>query len=190
MAMGMKLTDEAIVEEVIQGDNNSFKYLIERYQKRIFALGIRFFKNEESASDFVQEVFIKAYTHLASYKARAPFRFWLAKIAYNHGINQISAKKEYHTPYSEEKLIAKDPSPEMVQMKGEAKNVLRQAIESLPEPYQVCVDFYFFLGLSYKQISEITKIPVNTIKSNVYRAKKLLRDHLKGSVVEEYYYEM
>src|SRR4030067_3116765 len=84
--------DEQIVKKVLLGGTESFKIIVERYQRKIFCIGMRFYNNEEDSYDFTQEVFIKAFENLRSYAGRAPFRFWLTKIAYNHAINKIAAK--------------------------------------------------------------------------------------------------
>lgn len=177
--------DEQIVKRVIQGNIKNFEHIVDRYQKHIFSIGMRFFKNEEDSYDFTQEVFIKAYQNLRSYKGWAPFRFWLIKIAYNHGINKINAIKD-EFKLSEESIPAWVQSPENVHFNGEIKTILLNAIDHLPDRYKLCLDLYFFMNFSYREISDITRFPVNTIKSNVFRAKQLLRNKLKGTIAEDY----
>jgi RNA polymerase sigma-70 factor (ECF subfamily) len=178
-------TDEQIVKQVLLGRTDSFKIIIERYQKKIFCIGLRFYNNEEDSYDFTQEVFIKAFESLGSYAGRAPFRFWLTKIAYNHAINRINAKRiESEIP---EQIQSRDTTPEAEHMRGEICGILHNAVKQLPSQYRICVDLYFFLGLTYNEISEITGYPVNTIKSNVLRAKKMLRDELRGTIAEDYH---
>lgn len=178
-------TDEQIVKQVLLGRTDSLKIIIERYQKKIFCIGLRFYNNEEDSYDFTQEVFIKAFESLGSYAGRAPFRFWLTKIAYNHAINRINAKRiESEIP---EQIQSRDTTPEAEHMRGEICGILHNAVKQLPSQYRICVDLYFFLGLTYNEISEITGYPVNTIKSNVLRAKKMLRDELRGTIAEDYH---
>ena len=178
-------SDEHIIRRVVNGDINIFEHIVKKYQKLVFNIGMRFFKNTDDSNDFVQDVFLKAYKNLNSYKERSPFRFWLGKVAYNLAINSIKAKKI--DPEIKEQLQSYDLSPEESHVKNEVSETLLQAIKKLPEPYRVCVDLYFFNGLSYNEINEITGFPVNTIKSNVFRAKQFLRDALRGSIAEEYY---
>ena len=178
-------SDEQIIKQVLLGSIESFRIIVERYQKKIFSIGMRFYKNEDDSYDFTQEVFIKAYESLKSYAERAPFRFWLTRIAYNHGINRLSSKKI--EPDIPEQIPAGETTPEDTHLRGEIREVLREAIEQLPERYRICVDLYFFLELTYNEISEITGYPVNTIKSNVLRAKNILRDELKGTIAEDYH---
>ena len=177
--------DEQIVKQVLLGRIDSFTLIIKRYQKKIFSIGIRFYKNKEDSYDFTQEVFIKAFEGLGSYGGRAPFRFWLTKIAYNHAINKLKAKHaEADIP---EEICSRAITPEKTHIQREIRQMLRDAVGQLPEQYRICVDLFFFLGLTYSEISEITEYPVNTIKSNVLRAKKILRDELKGTIAEDYH---
>jgi RNA polymerase sigma-70 factor (ECF subfamily) len=178
-------TDEQIVKQVLTGGIESFKIIVERYQKKIFGIGMRFFKNRDDSYDFVQEVFIRAYESLKSYAGRAPFRFWLTKIAYNHGINRVGAKRT--EPEVPEEIPNGDTTPETGHLRDEIRELLLEAINELPDRYRICVDLYFFMGLTYNEISEITGYPVNTIKSNVLRAKTMLRDELKGTIAEDYH---
>ncbi len=178
-------SDEQIIKRVLTGGIDSFRIIVERYQKKIFSIGMRFYKNEDDSYDFTQEVFIKAYESLKSFAERAPFRFWLTRIAYNHGINRLNARPI--EPDIPDQIPTGDSAPEEELVRGEIRNVLMMAIEQLPERYRICVDLYFFLELTYNEISEITGYPVNTIKSNVLRAKNILRGELKGTIAENYY---
>jgi RNA polymerase sigma-70 factor (ECF subfamily) len=177
--------DEQIIKGVLKGNVDGFRLVVNRYQEKIFSIGMRFFKNEEDSRDFVQEVFIKAYHQIKSYRGLAPFRFWLTRIAYNHGINMVKTRKEEGN-FSEDSLSTHQ-TPEVCYLREEMRNVLLVAINQLPEEYRICLDLYFFWGLTYSQISEITEFPVNTIKSNVFRAKQVLRDSLRGTIVEDYH---
>ncbi len=180
-----RATDEHIIKRIINGDIDNYEYIVKRYQNLIFSIGMRFFRNEDDSNDFVQEVFMKAYRELNSYKGKAPFRYWLGKIAYNYGVNSIKSQKKDVTQFDD--MCSDEPTPEKTHIRDEIKQILLNAIDQLPEHYRMCLDFYFFHGLSYNEICEITGYPVNTIKSNVFRAKQTLRDVLRGSIAEDYH---
>jgi len=180
------ITDEQIVRQVLLGNTESFRIIVERYQRPVFGMGMRFFRNRDDAGDFTQEVFLKAYEALGSYAGRAPFRFWLMRIAYHHGISRMEALRTTEQAITDE-MPANDESPEQGSAKNEIREILHEAVRRLPERYRICVDLYFFLELTYAEISEITGFPVNTIKSHVLRAKAILRDGLKGTAAEEYH---
>jgi RNA polymerase sigma-70 factor (ECF subfamily) len=180
-----KHSDEHIISRVINGDINIFEHIVKRYQRLIFNIGMRFFRNEDDTNDFVQDVFIKTYRNLNSYKGRAPFRFWIGKVAYNLAVNSI--KNRTNDPEFTEGLPSEELTPEESHVKNEVKEILLEAIQNLPEHYRVCLDLYFFNGMSYSEINGVTGFPVNTIKSHVFRAKQSLRDVLRGSIAEEYH---
>lgn len=180
-----KFSDEHIIRRVLNGDIDIFEHIVNRYKSFIFNIGIRFFKNADDANDFVQEVFIRIYNNLKSYKGSAPFRFWLGRVAYNLAVNTVKSKKvdtEFNEDYQSDEI-----SPEQSHIKNEVKEMLLDAIQELPENHRICLDFYFFHGLSYSEINALTGFPVNTIKSYVFRAKQSLRDALRGSIAEEYH---
>lgn len=170
--------DSELVKATLEGDTSSFAKLMSLYKKRIFAIGMSFFKNETDAEDFIQDVFIKVYTKLDTFRGESLFSTWLTRIAYNIAYNCANRRDEY-VPISEE-FIIKDLSdtPEESQIKKVVCEAVKEAIKELPKQYAVCLDLFFFYDVSYAEISKITKLPVNTIKSHIFRAKKILRDKL------------
>ena len=174
--------DLLIVSQVVCGQKDLFRLLIRRYERAVYGMGLSFFRNEEDASDFVQEVFLKAYRNLSRFEGRSRFSTWLYKIAYNSAINGVNRKKEYQSLAEEVtySLVSDLETPENILLRKAAKQAVLEALKDLPERYRVCVDMFFFYDLSYQEIEVITGIPVNTIKSHVFRAKKILREKLKG----------
>jgi len=149
---------------------------------------MRFFRNVDDACDFTQDVLVKAYQNLSSFRGAAPFRFWLSRMSYNSAVNRYhsnSLRREDQLSAPDE-LRSRDSSISAEYERSEVRDCLMTAIGELPPEYRICVDLYFFGGLSHLEISEITGFPVGTIKSNVFRAKKVLRELLKGTVAEEY----
>ena len=175
--------DQLIASQVVSGHKDLFRLLVRRHERAVYGMGMSFFRNKEDASDFVQEVFIKVYRNLSQFEGRSRFSTWLYKIAYNTAINETSRRKEYHS-LADEKAddniagYRNDETPERCLIRRAAREAVEKAIEELPEKYRVCVDLNFFYDRSYQEIEAITGFPVNTIKSHVFRAKKLLREKL------------
>ena len=180
-------TDEELVYEVLAGDDRPFRVLVKRHQDMVFSIGRRFFKNDDDASDLAQEACIKAYRNLASYKGIAPFRFWLYRIAYNCAVNRTRLKGHDDVFLADEAYASSEPAVSAAVETDEVRALLLDAVAKLPEQYRLCVDMFFFGGMSYPEIHGITGTPVNTIKSNVFRAKQILRDELKGTIAEDYH---
>jgi len=94
----------------------------------------------------------------------------------------VNRRKEYHSLAEEdaEKLTNGGETPERITLRNAAREAVRAAIKELPERFRICIDLFFFYDRSYQEIEAITGIPVNTIKSHVFRAKILLREKLDG----------
>jgi len=170
--------DRMIVAQIISGQKGLFRLLIKRYERVVFGMGKSFFRNAEDASDFTQEVFLKVFCNLANFEGRSRFSTWLYKIAYNTAINGVTRKKEYRS-LAEEEVVINGDTPEKNLLRALAIDAVLEAIRELPERFRVCVDLYFFYNRSYNEIETITGYPVNTIKSHVFRAKKILRGKLE-----------
>jgi len=165
-----------LVEEILGGKKDLFRLLVERYQQKVHAMGLSFFHNQEDAADFTQDVFIRSYRSLDAFRGQSRFSTWLYRIAYNTAVNSINRRKEYHS--LAEEPVTENESPELYILRIAAQEAVRSAVAELPEKFRVCVDLYFFYDCSIKEIGEITGFPENTIKSHVFRGKKLLREKL------------
>jgi RNA polymerase sigma-70 factor (ECF subfamily) len=174
--------DLVLCREVIAGNTRAFTILAEKYRKRIFGLGFSFFKNADDTEDFVQDVLVKVYVALASFRFESRFSTWLMRIAYNTAINSVKRKREYTSLAEDFDLADPGENPEEQHLRSASVLAIRSAIETLPERYRVCIDMYFFYDMPYGDISEVTGLPVNTIKSHVFRAKKLLRGFLDEGI--------
>jgi len=175
-----EINDQLIVSQIVSGQKDLFRLLVNQHEKAVYGMGLSFFRNPDDASDFTQEVFLKAYRSLSSFEGRSRFSTWLYKIAYNTAINEVNRRKEYHSLAEEdaEKLVNSADTPERIALRNAAKDSIRTAIMELPERFRICVDLFYFYERSYQEIEAITGIPVNTIKSHVFRSKILLREKL------------
>jgi RNA polymerase sigma-70 factor (ECF subfamily) len=167
-----------LIRQIVEGQKELFRLLISRYQRTVHSMGLSFFKNAEDAADFTQDVFFKAYRNLPSFRGKSRFSTWLYRIAYNTAVNGITRRKEYRS-LAEDDLYAEE-TPEQLALKAAAKEAVLKAVGELPEKYRVCVDLFFFYDRSIREIEVITGFPENTIKSHVFRAKKLLRERLES----------
>lgn len=171
--------DSVLVKAVLAGDESSFAKLVSLYKKKVSALGMGFLRNEADTEDFVQEVFLKVYTKLPTFRGDSMFSTWLTRIAYTTAVNSVQRRKSYVSLSEQAEIEAAGFTPEEAEIRRITKNAVREAISTLDEKYAVCLDLYFFHDIQYSQISEITGFPENTIKSHIFRAKKILREKLK-----------
>ncbi|MCL1837215.1 MAG: sigma-70 family RNA polymerase sigma factor [Treponema sp.] len=174
-------SDRLIVDQIVSGQKELFRLLVRRYERPVYGMGLGFFRNAEDASDFTQEVFLKVYRNLSRFEGRSRFSTWLYKIAYNTAVNGVNRRKEYRSLAEEGTSLEADEkdAPELALIRNAARDAVLVSLAELPERYRVCIDLFFFYDRSYREIEAITGFPVNTIKSHVFRAKKLLREKLE-----------
>ena len=175
----IKEKDFAILKKVLKGNCEAFGKLVLKYQNRVLSLGYSFFKNEEDAQDFCQDVMLKAYQALPSFKMTSSFYTWLMRIAYNMAVNSTNRKQRFTLSSEEEDFVSPILSPEEKFIRTCLQSAIKKAVNNLPENYKVCIELYFFYCCSYTEIEEITNIPKGTIKSYIFRAKRILKTEIE-----------
>lgn len=175
--------DFSLIQEVCNGNTAAFAHLVALYEKKIRSLGFGFFHNTADTDDFVQDVFIKIYTSLGTFRGESQFSTWLMRVAYNTAVNSIHRRKEY-APLSENiEILDTDYGPEEKQLRAVTAEAIRDAMKELPKQFAICLDLYFFYDFPHNEISVITGWPVNTIKSHIFRAKKQLKQKLESFIL-------
>ncbi len=173
------IKDFLLCKAVLSGDREAFSKLVSKYQKRVYALGISFFKNHDDAEDFVQDIMLKAFSALPKFRGESSFSTWLMRIAYNSAINSVKRKKEFVSAFEDFEISAAGLTPEEQHIQNCARVSIRKAIDGLPEKYRICIDLYFFYDMPYSDIESVTGLPINTVKSHIFRAKKILKAALE-----------
>ncbi|MDR2601500.1 MAG: RNA polymerase sigma factor [Spirochaetaceae bacterium] len=176
--------DKSLVSSILSGNKALYRVLIQKHEQRVFALGVSFFHNTEAAADFVQDVFLRAYRKLDQFEGKSRFSTWLYSIAWRSAVNQKDRVKEYQS-IADVEYESEYDTPEESSIKNVMREAVRNAVDDLPNKYKVCIDLYFFYDRSYQEIETITGYPVNTIKSHVFRAKKILKEKL-ADFMEKY----
>lgn len=149
--------DRFLVKESLAGNSNAFSTFMFLYKKRVEIIARRFSSNQNDIDDFIQEVFIKVYRNLESYKNESKFSTCLIRIAFNTGINfKTRTKPTESLLYEDSKTIESYyDTPEDNQMKKITRDAVKTAISELPEKYAQCVEMHFFLEIDKKD-----KIPL------------------------------
>lgn len=178
-------SDEEIVRAVVSGSTALFSELVHRHQNMVYGIALRILRDEEEALDCSQDAFVKGFQNISSFEARAPFKHWMARIVHNTALTRASGKPQTAVVFGDE-IPSRERNFEVDVERDEIRQVLRSAIDSLPQEYRLCLDLHFFEGFSIAEITGITGIPEGTVKSNVYRAKRSLYSMLKGTVAEGY----
>ena len=173
--------EKIIAKEAVAKNSIAFSQLIFLSKNRIVAVGRRFFNNQSDIDDFLQEVFIRVYENIESFQGKSQFSTWITRIAYNAAINLKKRTKTSESLCEEKQstLVSNYETPEETQLKKLTKDVINNAVKQLPENYEKCIELYFYNNMTYEEIAETTDIPLNTVKTYIFRAKKELYQKLK-----------
>jgi RNA polymerase sigma-70 factor (ECF subfamily) len=168
--------DHALVCKTLQGDRNAFQGLYERYKDKVFATVFRIVGNHEEAVDVAQDVFIKVYRDLGSFKFESKFSTWLYRIAVNFSINKVHEAERHGRIH--QKLARETES-------GRAeRDIPREKIQStvdrLNPKLRTVIVLRYLQDLSYDEIADVLDISVGTVKSRLHLAHNALREALGG----------
>lgn len=170
------LEDRLLVKKSQNGDLEAFEEIVKRYQQKIYWHTYKILKDKDQADDATQETFIKLFTNLDKIDNKRPLSPWIYKIATNHSYDMIKKNKKTLSLEWEIEEQATEPIDNII--KSEEKRRLRDALRKLPKKYKLPIINYYFLSHSYKEISKIFKLPLNTIRTRIRRGKLLLAKEL------------
>jgi RNA polymerase sigma-70 factor (ECF subfamily) len=178
-----KLTDNQLIDLTLEGISFAFEELVKRHQRQIYALALKMVRNHEDAADIAQDVFLKAYEVLGTFKKKSSFHTWLYRIAVNFCINHLRRDKEkYHVELETYHAIQSARALENMDTM-ELQDELNKAIKNLPEKQQATVLLRVCDGLPYKEIANILGCSIGTVKANYFHAVKNLRRLMKRYIV-------
>ena len=185
--MGTATSDEQIVERALTGDAEAFGEIVQRWERRIFALAFGMLGREEDARDATQETFLAAFRNLRAFRGEAKVSSWLHRIAVNQCITRqrrAKVRNESALETEEEKNAASFAapvhySPARVVEGWETTAAVRLAVNSLPVELRQVVVMKEFEELTFKEIAEALDLPLSTVKSRLYTALKQLQMRLR-----------
>lgn len=183
-----KLTGEAAT-----GESLDFPALVDAYQHKLFNVILRMVGNHDDALDLVQEVFLKAYRSMGSFKGQSKVYTWLYRIAINAALSfrrsaaarmSRSSVSLEGNPAREEPDQKRDPAdgrpvPAAAAQEKEAEDHIKEAITELEPELRAAVVLRDIEELSYEEIARILEVPRGTVKSRLHRGRLILREKLK-----------
>ena len=180
----MVTSDEAAVKQVLGGDRDAFRVLVERHSRQVFSVAYRITGNEPDAEEVVQETFLRAYRRLESFKFNSAFSTWLQSIAANCSFTLVEQRGRQQKGRVEPKVDEDDrpmefpsgaPSPEQLVLSGEVRGKVAEALESLTAAERTAFVMRHFEGNSIEEISTVLGIATTAAKNCVYRAVQKMR---------------
>ncbi|MBA3648364.1 MAG: sigma-70 family RNA polymerase sigma factor [Chitinophagales bacterium] len=190
MAVNPNFSDRAqedfeLVNRALAGDQSAYARLMARYRDSIYFLVLKMVRQEDDANDMTIEAFGKAFSNLSKYTPDFAFSTWLYKIALNNCIDFIRKKKietfSIHDTAENEKgetyiidVQSNAADPEERYIRNQRNQLLRDIVEKMDPKYRQLIELRFFEEFSYEEIALTTKLPLGTVKAQLFRAKNLL----------------
>ncbi|MFC1868681.1 RNA polymerase sigma factor [Thermodesulfobacteriota bacterium] len=189
--------DTALVRDFQSGNRAAFDKLVLRHKDRVFSLCYRFFGDYQEAEDIAQDVFLKVYNSLRSFRFKSSFYTWIYRVAVNTCKNRAKSS-EYrnmkmnvqlnNNPRNQDEVNqsiqtgGKQQTPLDDLEKEERTRLIQKAIDSLPTEQKAVIILRDIKGLSYKEMADITGNQLGTLKSRLSRARLGLKKQLGGLI--------
>jgi len=183
------LKDVELVELVLAGQQNAFEALVERYKDAVQNLAYRMLGNPTEAEDVTQEVFVRAYTQLATYKPAHKFSTWLLSIASHLAIDQLRRRRFLALPLEDvpflEWMADLGIGPEQSALQGEQQDEIQTYLQRLPSKYRAVIVLRYWYDLSYEEISTALNLTPALVKARLHRARELLARYINDNKQNE-----
>lgn len=181
------MSDQDLIKRCRKGDREAFNTLVQTYQKQVFNIAYGMLSNYEDASDATQEIFVKIYKSIETFRGQSSFTTWMYRICANvcndflrkrqRRALTVSINQDDEDGYVAE-LESEAPTPEEHLELTERQKAVRNAIGELRSEYKEIIIYSDMNEMSYDEISSILKCPVGTVKSRLNRARNALKKKL------------
>jgi len=188
--MSTGLGDNEIISRVLQGQQNAYAELVNRYQGYVFTLVLRMIKSREDAEEVAQDVFVKAYRSLADFRGESKFTTWLYTIANTTSITFLRKKKlDVHSLDNEKVFEVADSKDSgfranLVEQKSRV-NMVNEAIAMLSPDDAEIITLFYKAEQTLEEISRILRLETNTVKVRLHRARTRLKEKMEKNFSEE-----
>ena len=178
----MSDSDEVIFKRVQAENREAFALLVERYQRRAFAVATRLMGSRTEAEDIVQQAFLRLYESRASYDPRWRLNTWFYRILANTCVDGLRRLRPTR-PVDGLELPAAD-TPERDLVRREQYALLQAGLAAVPVEARIVLTLYYGEGRTYREIAAIRGIAVNTVKTHLRRGRAALRKALRARGVD------
>jgi RNA polymerase sigma-70 factor (ECF subfamily) len=168
-----------------QGDQEAFAALVTRHQRQVYQLAMRMLRDDDEASEATQEVFLAAWQHLHSFRGDARLATWLYRITYNHCLKVAESRRRDHEARQALAAASREGQPASqlsaslaLAAERDVQATVRQQIEQLPNKYKRALVLRHLQDLSYEEMADVMRVPIGTVKTQLFRARVLLKERL------------
>ena len=178
-------SDRELVERVARGDRAAVRLLFMRHHARVYRFAARQTGSDMMADDIANEVFLELWRQAPAFEGRSEVSTWLLGIARFKALSALRKRKE--EAIDEDKAAAipdTGDTPEVAVMKDDKATALKRMVNALPEEHRTVIDLAYYHAKSVAEIAEVLQIPVATVKTRMFYARKKLGEALKAAGFE------
>lgn len=192
--LDLRDNDDRLLDRVRQGDREAIRLIVKQQNQRLYRIARAIVRNDSDAEDVLQEAYVRAFAGLDGFRGEARLGTWLARIVINEALGLIRRRR----PAIDIDLLSADPAlnaqimpfpnanrvpdPETTMAQTEIHALLERAIDKLPSAFREVLVARLVEGMSVAETAELFKIPPQTVKTRLYRARALLRAEMERHI--------
>ncbi len=181
-----EVPDEDLIAAVLDGGEDAFRRLIERYEERVTRLLMRFVRDRFAVEDLLQEVFVKVFRKLHTFNQDSALYTWIYRISVNAATDHLDRQGRRRLRLVEDLTVVERDDREAGHggaaeplLEEEMRRVTREVLDTLPEKYRTILILREYQDLSYTEMAETLACSIGTVESRLFRARKRFREALE-----------
>ena len=182
-------TERELVQRVLAGERDALRDLIGQYERLVARIVFRIVRDEQDREEVCQDVFVRVYRKLGGFQFESKLSTWIARIAYRTCLNHLEKRRlpaQHDLAWTDDAspndptshVVADVPPLDDAVATAEMRTFVRDQVNDLPVPFRTAVTLFYLEGMSVGEVGEVMALPAGTIKSHLFRARKVLRDKL------------
>jgi RNA polymerase sigma factor (sigma-70 family) len=181
--------EREVIGRVLKNEPGAFELLVKHYENLVFCIARRMACQQEDVEDVCQEVFVKVHQHLRRFNFQSRLSTWIARITYTTCINYLRKHRKDNGEWLQEVQLAAEASlpddPGVLLAKSDTAAYVNALVAELPGPFRTVLTLFHLQEFSYVEIENITGMPQGTVKSYLFRARKLLKEKVEHYLKNE-----
>lgn len=176
----MEKEDLIHIRQVLDGDNQAYRFLVDKYKTMAFTLAFRIMRNEQDAEEVTQDAFVQAYRNLKKFRQKAGFSTWLYRIVYNASVSKLRLTRERRKDFAVEETVREEVENSFLKEDfiHNRQKIMRQLLDHLSSTDRAIITLYYLDELPVREIAGITGLTGENVKMRLYRSRKKLKEIL------------
>jgi RNA polymerase sigma-70 factor (ECF subfamily) len=185
--------DVALARRALARDGGAFRAIMQTHNRKLYRIARSIVRNDSEAEDVVQEAYVRAFTHLESFRGDSSLATWLARIVMNEAVGRLRKQRPtvdlgtFESRRAEAEIIpfpltANSDDPERTMAQREILRLVEQATDNLPEVYRIVFITRVIEGMSVEETAELLGVRPETVKTRLHRARRLVREQLDKQI--------